>query len=288
MPDVANAFAAEGFIDEIAHVMRENPLDTRLRMIGEPRQVLLPGGGTLDTGRLANVLKLAAERIQWKDWLRTVNGLGIASWYLDGAYVAHAIEVSMKGEQLTIERAVCVADVGRAINPKGLEGQLAGATLDALSQALNLAITIKDGKVQQHDWKDYALASMAQLPNTVEVDHRRRQRPPTHRRQLARHADRGTRPGQRRVPRHRRARAPAAADERAGADALTAPRRCRRPHASPAPERATRIDSRKHPHARSDGSSRPPRRSVPWRMPMPHRAGPAQLSCIGRQGHAAG
>lgn len=169
MPDVANAFSAESFIDEIAHVMRENPLDTRLRLIGEPRQVLLPGGGTLDTGRLAQVLKLAADRIHWSDWLRTVNGLGIAGWYMDGAYVAHAIEVSMKGEQLTIERAVCVADVGRAINPKGLEGQLAGATLDALSQALNLAITVKDGKVQQRDWKSYALAPMAQLPKTVEV-----------------------------------------------------------------------------------------------------------------------
>jgi isoquinoline 1-oxidoreductase beta subunit len=129
----------------------------------------LPNGGTLDTGRLANVLKLAAERINWGDWLHTVNGLGIASWHLDGAYVAHAVEASMKGEQLTIERVVCVAEVGRVINPTGLEGQLAGATLDALSQALNLAITVKDGQVQQHDWKAYPLATMTQLPNTVEV-----------------------------------------------------------------------------------------------------------------------
>ena len=169
MPDVANAFAAESFVDEIAHVMRENPLDTRLRIIGEPRQLPLAGGGALDTGRLANVLKLAAERIQWDNWLRTVNGLGIAGWYMDGAYVAHAVEVSMKGEQLTVERVVCVADVGRVINPTGLEGQLAGATLDALSQAMNLAITFKDGQVQQHDWKAYPLAGMAQLPRTVDV-----------------------------------------------------------------------------------------------------------------------
>jgi isoquinoline 1-oxidoreductase beta subunit len=169
MPDVANAFAVESFIDEIAHVMRENPLDTRLRLLGEARQLALPNGGALDTGRLANVLRLAAGRIGWGDWLHTVNGLGIASWYLDGAYVAHAVEASMKGEQLTIERVVCVADVGRVINPTGLQGQLAGATLDALSQALNMAITVKDGQVQQHDWKSYPLATMAQLPNTVDV-----------------------------------------------------------------------------------------------------------------------
>jgi isoquinoline 1-oxidoreductase beta subunit len=169
MPHVTNAFAVEGFIDEIAHLMREDPLKTRLRILGEPRQLPLATGGTLDIGRLIHVLQLVADRIEWKNWLRTVNGLGIACWHVDGAYVAHAIEASMQGATLTIERAVCAVDVGRVINPQGLEGQVAGATLDALSNALNLAITYKNGKIQQHNFKDYPLASMAQLPNTVEV-----------------------------------------------------------------------------------------------------------------------
>ncbi|UJJ57456.1 xanthine dehydrogenase family protein molybdopterin-binding subunit [Rhodanobacter denitrificans] len=169
MPHLSNAFAVESFIDELAHQLREDPLKTRLRILGEPRQLPLGSGGTLDTGRLLNVLKLVADRIEWKNWLRTVNGLGIACWHVDGAYVAHAIEASMQGEQLTIQRVVCAADVGRVINPRGLEGQLAGATLDALSIALNPAITFKNGQVQQHGYRDYPLASMAQLPNDVEV-----------------------------------------------------------------------------------------------------------------------
>jgi isoquinoline 1-oxidoreductase subunit beta len=169
MPDVTNAFAVDSFIDEIAHALKEDPLDTRLRLIGDARLVPLQGGGAIDTARLSNVLKLVADRINWKNWLRSVNGLGLACWYVNGAYVAHAIEVSMQGNKLTIERAVCAVDVGRVINPKGLENQVAGATLDALSNALNPAITVKDGKVQQSSWKDYPLASMAQLPNSVEV-----------------------------------------------------------------------------------------------------------------------
>lgn len=169
MPHTANAFAVDCFIDEIAHAIKEDPLDTRLRMIGDPRLVPLTGGGAIDTARLANVLQLVADRISWKDWLHSVNGLGLACWYMDGAYVAHAVEVSMQGEKLTIERVVCAVDVGRVINPTGLEGQIAGATLDALSTAMNLAITVKDGKVQQSSWKDYPLANMAQLPKTVEV-----------------------------------------------------------------------------------------------------------------------
>lgn len=169
MPHIANAFAVGSFIDEVAHSLKEDPLVTNLRLIGEPRLIPLLGGGAIDTTRLINVLKLVADRISWKDWLRTVNGLGIACWHMDGAYVAHAIEVSMQGEKLTIERAVCAVDVGRVINPTGLEGQVAGATLDALSTALNLAITVKDGKVQQNSWKDYPVAGMTQLPREVEV-----------------------------------------------------------------------------------------------------------------------
>ncbi len=169
MPHLSNAFAVQCFIDEIAHSMKEDPLDTQLRLLGTPRQVPLGNGGTLDTGRLINVLKLVADRIGWKNWLRSVNGLGLACWHIDGAYVAHAVETAMNNEQLIIQRVVCAVDVGRVINPLGLEGQVAGATLDALSTALNLAITCKDGRIQQHGQKDYPLASMAQLPDAVEV-----------------------------------------------------------------------------------------------------------------------
>jgi isoquinoline 1-oxidoreductase beta subunit len=169
MPQLSNAFAVESFIDEIANSMKENPLDTHLRLLGAPRQLSLSAGGVLDTGRLANVLKLVADRIEWKNWLHSVNGLGIACWHVDGAYVAHAIEVAMQGQKLVIHRVVCAVDVGRVINSQGLEGQVAGATLDALSTALNLAITFKDGQIQQHNLKDYPLASMAQLPDEVEV-----------------------------------------------------------------------------------------------------------------------
>jgi isoquinoline 1-oxidoreductase beta subunit len=168
-PHVANAFAVESFVDEIAHALREDPLDTRLRLLGPPRQIPLAGGGMLDIGRLLDVLKLVADRIGWTNWLHNVNGMGLACWHVNGAYVAHAIEAQMQGEKLNIVRAVCAVDIGRVINPLGLQGQVAGATLDALSNALNPAITFKGGQVQQQSLKDYPLAGMAQLPREVEV-----------------------------------------------------------------------------------------------------------------------
>jgi isoquinoline 1-oxidoreductase beta subunit len=169
-PHVTPTFASESFIDEIANLLKVNPLDFRLGMLGEGRQLPYSGrGGPIDTARLANVLRLAAEKIDWSRWLRSENGLGIACSYVFGAYVAHAIEVAPAGEGIDIHRAVCVADVGRVINPLGLEAQLQGATMDALSTALNLAITVKDGKVQQTGFRDYPVAATQPLPYEVET-----------------------------------------------------------------------------------------------------------------------
>jgi isoquinoline 1-oxidoreductase beta subunit len=171
-PHVANAFASESFIDEVANALKANPLDVRRRLLGEPRQ--LPyrgrGGPTLDTGRLLAVLNIVADRIDWSRWLRSENGLGLACYYVNGGYVAHAIEVANKGNaQLDIVRAVCAVDVGRVVNPQGLEAQVMGATQDALTTAMNLSIQFRDNHVQQKNLKDYPLATSTQLPNEVEV-----------------------------------------------------------------------------------------------------------------------
>ena len=169
-PHVTPTFASESFIDELAHSVKANPLDFRLALLGDTRQLAYNGrGGPIDTGRLANVLKLAADRLDWSRWLRSENGLGIACAYVFGAYVAHAIEVAPTQDGVDIVRVVVAADVGRAINPKGLEAQLQGATMDALSTALSLAITVKDGKVQQAGLRDYALSPTQPMPNEVET-----------------------------------------------------------------------------------------------------------------------
>ncbi|HEY4291555.1 xanthine dehydrogenase family protein molybdopterin-binding subunit [Luteibacter sp.] len=169
-PHVTPTFAIESFIDELAHATKMNPLDFRLALLGDPQQLPYNGrGGPIDTGRMINVLKLAADKLDWSRWLRSENGLGIACAYVFGAYVAHAIEVAPTTDGIDIHRVVCVADVGRVINPLGLEAQLQGATLDALSTALNLAITVKDGKVQQSGFRDYPIAATQPMPYDVET-----------------------------------------------------------------------------------------------------------------------
>lgn len=165
------AFAVQCFIDEIAVATKQDALKLRLDLLGEPRRIPYQGHGgpSFDTGRLANVLKIVAERIGWGERRRDGHGLGLACHYTFGGYAAHAFEVSVEGSELRIHRAVCAADIGRVVNPLGAQAQMMGGTLDAVSAALHQAITVKDGQVQQKNFPDYPLLRMAQASRDVEV-----------------------------------------------------------------------------------------------------------------------
>ena len=166
------AFATQSFIDEIAIVTKQDAVQLRLALLGETRQIpaAQPGKPAFDGDRLAAVLSRCAEKIGWGTRRTDGHGIGIACHFASGAYAAQAFEVSMQGNKLRIHRAVCVADIGRIINPLGVEELWMGDTLAAVSAALHLAITVKDGQVRQHDFKDYALLRMAEAPHAVEVE----------------------------------------------------------------------------------------------------------------------
>ncbi len=160
-----HAFATECFLDEISVATKQDAVKLRLDLLGTPR-LLHPG---LDTGRLAAVLTLAADAINWSDKRRDGHGLGIACHAAAGAYASHAFEVSVQGNDLLIHRAVCAVDIGRTLNPLNVQAQIMGGTLDAVSTALHLAITLKGGKIQQRNFPDYPPMRMTQSPQSVEV-----------------------------------------------------------------------------------------------------------------------
>jgi isoquinoline 1-oxidoreductase beta subunit len=169
-----NAFAIQSFIDEIAHANGQDPLAFRLALYGEPAVYDYEGHGgpKFDSGRLVGVLKRAAERIGWGREVAKGHGLGIASHFTFGGYTAHAMEVSVVDGKLAIHRCICAVDVGRVVNPLGVDAQMMGGTIDGLSTALNLEITVRDGQVQQSNFHDYPLLRSAQAPDveTIIVD----------------------------------------------------------------------------------------------------------------------
>jgi isoquinoline 1-oxidoreductase beta subunit len=167
----ANAFVVESFIDEIAHASEQDPLALRLALLGPARELPYEqhGGPTFNPGRLAEVLKRAATAIGWGRPVARGRGLGLASHFTFGGYAAHAMEVAVDAEGgYRIERCVCAVDVGRAINPLGLEAQMMGGTIDGISTARNLEITIEGGRVREGNFDSYPLLGMRDAPD-VEV-----------------------------------------------------------------------------------------------------------------------
>jgi len=165
------AFAVESFLDEVALASGTDPVTLRLDLLGAPRE--LPyrdhGGPTLHTGRLGGVLNSAARALGYGRKLPAGRGIGLASHFTHGGYVAHALEVAVsQAGALEVVRCVCAADVGEIVNPLGLEAQMMGATLDGLSTALELEITVKDGRIEQSNFPDYRLLRMGAAPD-VEV-----------------------------------------------------------------------------------------------------------------------
>jgi isoquinoline 1-oxidoreductase beta subunit len=96
--------------------------------------------------------------------------VGIAAHFTFGGYAAHAIEVSVSDAGvLTIERIVAAIDCGFAVNPNAVEAQLQGGTIDGLSTALELEITVKDGQVEQHNFSNYPLMKIESVPALFEA-----------------------------------------------------------------------------------------------------------------------
>jgi len=166
-----NAFVVQSFLDEIAHETNQDPLQFRLDMLGEARELEYEGHGgpTFNPGRLARLLRFVAERIGYGKALPPGSGIGVATHFTFGGYAAHAIEATVRDGELTIDRIVAAIDCGLAVNPNAVEAQLQGATIDGLSTALGLEITVRDGRVEQTDFGDYPLAQIGRFPARFEA-----------------------------------------------------------------------------------------------------------------------
>ena len=166
----ANAFAVQSFIDELAHEMELDPLEFRLRLLGEPKEYPYEqhGGPIFDSGRLAGVLKLAAQKAGWGEPLPAGRGRGIAGHFTFGGYAAYVVDVTVGDAGLRVDRVIGAVDCGLAVNPNHVRAQMESGIHDGLSTALRLQITMRDGQIEQNNFDSYPLAGMADAPRVVE------------------------------------------------------------------------------------------------------------------------
>lgn len=181
--NIYHAFAVQSFAAELAAAAGRDHKDYLLDLIGPARLVDPRDDGAeydnygedldeypIDTGRLANVIRMAADMAQWGRKMPAGHGLGIAAHRSFLTYVATVVEVAVDEEgALTIPNVWSAIDAGTVVNPRHTESQVEGGTLFGLSNALFGEITAKDGAVEQRNFPDFRLMRMNEAPRAMAV-----------------------------------------------------------------------------------------------------------------------
>ena len=83
------------------------------------------------------------------------------------AYGTHGVEVEVDKEtgQVKILKYIAAHDVGRAINPMLLEGQVYGGATMGIGYALTERLILQDGKVMNPNFLDYKMLTAKDVPN---------------------------------------------------------------------------------------------------------------------------
>ena len=169
------AWVIQSFLHELAVAAGRDHRDYLLEVMGEPR--LLEGG--LNTGRAADVIKLATEKAGWGRTLPEGHGLGLAFHFSHAGHFAEVAEVSVdKNKRIRLHRMVVAGDIGPIVNMSGANNQCEGGVVDGYSTMLGLEITMENGRIEQTNLHQYPMLRMAQHPK-VEVHFIQSDNPPT-------------------------------------------------------------------------------------------------------------
>lgn len=165
-----------GAIRLACRAVRERVLERACEEFGEEKEGLsIRGGNVVDAG--GRVVVPLAELLGEEGIEETVefhhrptqpldeNGQGDA--HVQFAYAAHRAVVEVDAE-LGLIRVVEVAtaqDVGKAINPQAVEGQIEGGIAQGLGLALMEEIQVKEGRVQNASFTDYLIPTILDMPS---------------------------------------------------------------------------------------------------------------------------
>jgi isoquinoline 1-oxidoreductase subunit beta len=145
----------EIMVDELARSMGKDPLAFRLQF--------------LKTDAERAVLNKVASAGSWGRTMaaRTAQGIGFHQEYKSRA--ACLVEIDCTTATPRVTKAVLAVDVGRPVNPKGLQAQAMSALMDGVSTVLSAAVHLDNGAVREGSYSDFLYARQANAPRTVDV-----------------------------------------------------------------------------------------------------------------------
>jgi isoquinoline 1-oxidoreductase subunit beta len=168
--NILHGFSINVFADELAHAAKQDPLDFRLKLIGNDRVEVTNNPIKFSTARLKNVLSLAAKNANYNKPLPKGHAFGLAVHYSFNSYVASVVEVSMVDDKVKVHNVYSVVDCGTAVNRNTITAQLEGAAIFGMSIAYYGKITAKEGAIEQNSYSDYRMIRINEIPKVhVEI-----------------------------------------------------------------------------------------------------------------------
>lgn len=138
------------------------------------------------TWMAGNAIRLAAEqaRARWQEEERPAKGFarftppatqpfhpetGHATPNFAYGYVAECVElvVDIETGHMHILRVVCADDVGKAVNPQLIEGQIEGGVVQAVGYAVTEELVVRDGRILNPRLSTYLMPGIRDIPEEV-------------------------------------------------------------------------------------------------------------------------
>ena len=165
----------EVLLDRAAKHFREKPnnldlAENKVFIKSDPQQWLsLAGLSKMCAADGLKLQHLALFAAPFADKLNPENLQG--DIFPDFTFSAHAIEVAVdtKTGEITVLKSVGCHDVGRAINPIAVEGQIQGGSAQGIGYALMEEVQVKDGVTRTPSLSEYLIPTAKDLPTTKAI-----------------------------------------------------------------------------------------------------------------------
>ena len=158
-------FANEGFIDELAYALGQDPVAYRLATVTDARD--------------KDVLKAASEKAGWQPHTAArkqvkgeiATGQGMAYAQRDGTRVAIVaeVDVNLKTGKVHARKFTVAHDCGLIVNPALLTKTIEGCVCMGLSRAMHEEVMFSRENVSSVDWMTYPILDITERPHEIDV-----------------------------------------------------------------------------------------------------------------------
>jgi len=157
---LANAFAIESFMDELALKTGQDPIKLRLDNIDASDSY---------GARAKKVLEVCAEKAGYADQPVGNRAMGIALTIDGGSPCAQVAEVSIENNEIKVHKVTVAFDCGVAVNPDQVKAQVEGCVCMGISGALFEKMDLRDNKLYPVNYGSYRMALMKHSPREIDI-----------------------------------------------------------------------------------------------------------------------